>query len=227
MCFPALCLCACLKGHTHKGMEGGFDYFFPSPLPFFSAFLLFDNHVIPPPHPRPSRGWSNEKFIFLYGVNRITQSKKDVILKPVHLFILTLLCLMSKHIRKSKIGIRCVSFQLHALLSIYRKNKFDDTTRPRGTFLVSVLYLFGLDRFYLEWQANLQGKWVCQWCDKLRAYAAFDLQWSIKDTIERLDQGHPYPLGRRRDKHVTGGARTSAPLQSRRTLYLKSYLDSL
>ena len=46
-------------------------------------------------------------------------------------------------------------------------------------------------------------------------------------TVERLDQGHLYPLGRRRDKHVTGGARTSAPLQSRRTLYLKSYLDSL
>ena len=46
-------------------------------------------------------------------------------------------------------------------------------------------------------------------------------------TVERLDKGHLYPLGRRRDKHVTGGARTSAPLQSRRTLYLKSYLDSL
>jgi hypothetical protein len=48
-------------------------------------------------------------------------------------------------------------------------------------------------------------------------------------TIERLDQGHLYPLGerRRRDKHVTGGARTSAPLQSRRTLYVKSYLDNL
>ncbi len=37
-------------------------------------------------------------------------------------------------------------------------------------------------------------------------------------TIKRLDQGHLYPLGERRDKHVTGGARTSA---------LKSYLDSL
>jgi hypothetical protein len=46
-------------------------------------------------------------------------------------------------------------------------------------------------------------------------------------TIERLDQGHLYPLGERQDKHVTGGARTSDPLQSRRTLYLKSYLDSL
>ncbi len=46
-------------------------------------------------------------------------------------------------------------------------------------------------------------------------------------TIERLDQGHLYPLGRRRDKHVMGGARTSALLQSRQTLYLKSYLDSL
>ena len=46
-------------------------------------------------------------------------------------------------------------------------------------------------------------------------------------TIERLDQGHLYPLGERRDKHVTGGARTSAPLQSRRTHYLKSYLYSL
>jgi hypothetical protein len=45
-------------------------------------------------------------------------------------------------------------------------------------------------------------------------------------TIERLDQGHLYPLGERRDKHVTGGARTSAPLHRRRTLYLKSYLDS-
>ena len=30
-------------------------------------------------------------------------------------------------------------------------------------------------------------------------------------TVERLDKGHLYPLGRRRDKHVTGGARTSAP----------------
>ncbi len=46
-------------------------------------------------------------------------------------------------------------------------------------------------------------------------------------TIERLDQGHLYPLGERRDKHVTGGARTSAPLHRGRTLYLKSYLDSL
>jgi hypothetical protein len=45
-------------------------------------------------------------------------------------------------------------------------------------------------------------------------------------TIERLDQGHLYPLGERRDKHVTGRARTSAPLHRRRTLYLKSYLDS-
>jgi hypothetical protein len=45
--------------------------------------------------------------------------------------------------------------------------------------------------------------------------------------IERLDQGHLYPLGERRDKHVTGGARTSALLETRRTLYLKSYLDSL
>ncbi len=43
-------------------------------------------------------------------------------------------------------------------------------------------------------------------------------------TIERLDQGHLYPLGERRDKHVTGRARTSAPLHRRRTLYLKSYL---
>ncbi len=50
---------------------------------------------------------------------------------------------------------------------------------------------------------------------------------SLPPCIERLDQGHLYPLGRRRDKHVTGGARTSAPLQSRPTLYLKSYLDSL
>jgi hypothetical protein len=45
--------------------------------------------------------------------------------------------------------------------------------------------------------------------------------------IERPDQGHLYPLRRRRDKHVTGGARTSAPLKSRPTHYLKSYLDSL
>ena len=44
---------------------------------------------------------------------------------------------------------------------------------------------------------------------------------------ERLDQGHLYPLGRRRDKHVTGGARTSALLHRRRPLYLKSYPDSL
>jgi hypothetical protein len=46
-------------------------------------------------------------------------------------------------------------------------------------------------------------------------------------TIERLDQGLLYPLGEHRDKHVTGGARTSAPLHLRRPLYLKSYLDSL
>ncbi len=45
--------------------------------------------------------------------------------------------------------------------------------------------------------------------------------------IERLDQGHLYPLGERRDKHVTDGPRTSALLHRRRTLYLKSYLDSL
>ncbi len=49
----------------------------------------------------------------------------------------------------------------------------------------------------------------------------------IVTTIERLDQGHLYPLGERRDKHVTGGVRTSAPLHCRLTLYLKSYLDSL
>ncbi len=55
--------------------------------------------------------------------------------------------------------------------------------------------------------------------------------FDMDNIIERLDQGHLYPLGTgtcmRRDKHVTGGARTSAPLQSRRTLYLNSYLDSL
>jgi hypothetical protein len=45
-------------------------------------------------------------------------------------------------------------------------------------------------------------------------------------TIERLDQGHLYPLGERRDKHVTVGARTSDLLRHRRPLYLKSYLDS-
>ncbi len=47
------------------------------------------------------------------------------------------------------------------------------------------------------------------------------------DTIERLDQGHLYPLRERRDKHVPGGARTSALLHRRRLLYLKSYPDSL
>jgi hypothetical protein len=46
-------------------------------------------------------------------------------------------------------------------------------------------------------------------------------------TIERLDQGHLYPLGEHRDKHVTGGAQTSALLHRRRPLYLKSYPDSL
>jgi hypothetical protein len=48
-------------------------------------------------------------------------------------------------------------------------------------------------------------------------------------TIERLDQGHLYPLGERHAEQtmVTGGARTSAPLHRRRPLYLKSYLDSL
>jgi hypothetical protein len=45
----------------------------------------------------------------------------------------------------------------------------------------------------------------------------------FQHTIERLDQSHLYPLGERRDKHVTGGARTSALLHRRRTLYLKSY----
>ncbi len=40
-------------------------------------------------------------------------------------------------------------------------------------------------------------------------------------TIETL-----YPLGERRDKHVTGRAQTSAHLRSRRPLHLKSYLDS-
>ncbi len=47
--------------------------------------------------------------------------------------------------------------------------------------------------------------------------------------IERLDQGHLYPLGERHAGQtcVTGGARTSAPLHRRRPLYLKSYLDSL
>ncbi len=44
-------------------------------------------------------------------------------------------------------------------------------------------------------------------------------------SIERLDEGHLYPLGNRRDKYVTGGART--PCTCRRTLYLKSFLDSL
>jgi hypothetical protein len=58
-------------------------------------------------------------------------------------------------------------------------------------------------------------------------FIGFLAEENNENTIERLDQGHLYPLGRRRDKHVTGGARTSAPLQSRRTLYLKSYLDSL
>ncbi len=37
----------------------------------------------------------------------------------------------------------------------------------------------------------------------------------VVTTIERLDQGHLYPLGERRDKHVTGGARTSALLHRR------------
>ncbi len=46
-------------------------------------------------------------------------------------------------------------------------------------------------------------------------------------TIERLDQGHLYPLGEHRDKHVTVGARTSDLLHRRLPLYLKSYLDSL
>jgi hypothetical protein len=31
------------------------------------------------------------------------------------------------------------------------------------------------------------------------------------DLIERLDQGHLYPLGERRDKHVTGGAPSPPP----------------
>jgi hypothetical protein len=47
------------------------------------------------------------------------------------------------------------------------------------------------------------------------------------ETTVLESQGHLYPLGERRDKHVAGGARTSAPLHRRRTLYLKSYLDSL
>jgi hypothetical protein len=48
----------------------------------------------------------------------------------------------------------------------------------------------------------------------------------ILEAIERLDQGHLYPLRERRDKHVTGGARTSALLHRRRPLYLESYPDS-
>jgi hypothetical protein len=36
--------------------------------------------------------------------------------------------------------------------------------------------------------------------------------------IERLDQGHIYPLGEHRDKHVTVGARTYDPLHRRRPL---------
>jgi hypothetical protein len=45
-------------------------------------------------------------------------------------------------------------------------------------------------------------------------------------TLERLDQGHLYPLGERhaRQTMVTGGARTSAPLHHRRPLYLKTAL---
>jgi hypothetical protein len=48
-----------------------------------------------------------------------------------------------------------------------------------------------------------------------------------KCVIERLDQGHLYPVGERRDKYVTVGARTADPLRRRRPLYLKVYLDSL
>ncbi len=51
--------------------------------------------------------------------------------------------------------------------------------------------------------------------------------FTTKYYINTIDQGHLYPLGERRDKHVTGGARTSALLHRRRTHYLKSYLDSL
>jgi hypothetical protein len=62
---------------------------------------------------------------------------------------------------------------------------------------------------------------------EIHAYICFFTSYLNVNIIERLDQGHLYPLGERRDKHVTGGARTSAPLHRRRTLYLKSYLDSL
>ncbi len=41
----------------------------------------------------------------------------------------------------------------------------------------------------------------------------------IEDYIERLDQGHLYPLGECRDKHVTGGARTSALLHRSILIY--------
>jgi hypothetical protein len=37
------------------------------------------------------------------------------------------------------------------------------------------------------------------------------------EAIERLDQGHLYPLGERRDKHVMGGAGTSCTAGGRFT----------
>jgi hypothetical protein len=41
-----------------------------------------------------------------------------------------------------------------------------------------------------------------------RTFLGALLHYNYK-AIERLDQGHLYPLGERRDKHVTVGARTS------------------
>jgi hypothetical protein len=80
---------------------------------------------------------------------------------------------------------------------------------------------------YIHWctKAFLR-KWRCG--SNLKCKLNFDAieirsRGSFYAPIERLDQGHLYPLGERHagQTMVTGGARTSAPL------YLKSYLDSL
>jgi hypothetical protein len=51
--------------------------------------------------------------------------------------------------------------------------------------------------------------------------------YHTKERQRDWTMGHLYPLGERRDKRITDGARTSALLPGRRPLFLKSYLDSL
>jgi hypothetical protein len=96
--------------------------FFQSPLPFFSAFLLFDNHGIPSlPLPVLPEAEVTKNLIFIWNISDLPENLDTIV---------------SKHIRISKIGVLCVSFQRHALVSIYRKGT-NLMIQPdhRGTFL--------------------------------------------------------------------------------------------